>query len=257
MAELSYEFERYGEATASYFQGRAATLSVLVAFVMAGALNIDAIKLYGTLAKDKSLAGTVIKDLNIAKLEQAYVESIQKPGGGEEEKDKVEKEYKQILENIRKDAVRLEELGLPIGHDYFPFCASLTAKTEKENFKDQRCEVDTVLGRLATRDGIGWLFSVLLAGGLIGLGAPFWFKTYRFIASFVPGVKLPDSLLARQEKIDTMAARQGSGTPGLEKSGKPVNVNINTQNDSGLSDEDLVAAFKSSRMESIADTPAA
>jgi hypothetical protein len=34
-----------------------------------------------------------------------------------------------------------------------------------------------------------WLLNSFLAGLLIGLGAPFWFKTYRSLADFVPGVR--------------------------------------------------------------------
>jgi hypothetical protein len=34
-----------------------------------------------------------------------------------------------------------------------------------------------------------WLLNSFLAGLLIGLGAPFWFKMYRSLADFVPGVR--------------------------------------------------------------------
>jgi hypothetical protein len=101
---------------------------------------------------------------------------------------------------------------------------------------------------LDTQDGIGWLLSVLLSGGLIGLGAPFWFRTYRFVASFVPGLKLPDSTLARRTKTSGATAGGRSATQKTGAAGK----SSGTQPDvppaaEGLSNQDLKEAFENSR----------
>ncbi|MDH3672236.1 MAG: hypothetical protein OES46_13930 [Gammaproteobacteria bacterium] len=278
LGELAYEFERYGEAATSYFERRAAALSVLVAFVLALVLNVDAIKLYGALATDKALAEEVIKDLDIAKLEKVYVDSIETAGGDEQKRAKIAEEYQEVLARIRKDSARLERLGIPIGHSYFPFCSGGPGTTQSnpsdEDFTDPRCKgikvtrVDEVtylvVGPLFTwtkrffkalwtrvldtQDGIGWLLSVLLSGGLIGLGAPFWFRTYRFVASFVPGLKLPDSTLARRTKTSGATAGGRSATQKTGAAGK----SSGTQPDvspaaEGLSNQDLKEAFENSR----------
>ncbi len=249
---LSYQFERYGEAASQFFLGRARVLSVLVAFVLALSLNVDAIKLYRSLARDTSLSDKVITSLDIAKLEQAYLEKIQ-TAGNENQKNTVKDEYNEVLESMRHESQRLEGLGLPIGHGYFPYCASNLASTPNGTLKDSRCkgikpyeEFKTpLIGPITTwlyaffasmgsrvvgtQDGIAWLFSVLLTGGLIGLGAPFWFRAYRFIANFIPSIKLSESILGRKKK-----------TAG-------ENADKTSQDKDGLSPDDLLEAFVKSK----------
>jgi hypothetical protein len=55
-----------------------------------------------------------------------------------------------------------------------------------------------------TADGLGWLLSALLAGGLIGLGAPFWFDVYRRITAVAAVVtKIREAAAGKPENVDS------------------------------------------------------
>ncbi|MCP4203929.1 MAG: hypothetical protein GY769_18585 [bacterium] len=301
IGKFSYEFERYGEAASNYFRRRATTLSVIVAFILAVGLNIDAFRLYGALAEDETLAEQVIASVDVNQLETAYQARIAN-AANPDEAEKAKNEYKQVLQDIKEESENLRALGLPIGFEYFPYCEARSTNGTAELI-DPRCEelgstswesTWPLVGPLLTignktlynararvfssRAGYGWLFSVLVSGGLIGLGAPFWFKTFRFIASFVPGIKLPDSTAARQERSGQVAQAQPTaattpsppaaaatlGTPSTTTgqagaattagagtvAGTPAAVTApattGTVPDLGLTEDDLVSAFTKS-----------
>lgn len=234
--EISADFERFGEAATSYFQRRAHVLSVMVAFLLALTINVDAIKLYSTLAKDTTLSEHVISELDVNELENVYKQQIENAADSEK-KEAIEKAYDKIRGQIRADTSKLEGLGLPIGHGFYPYCDETTVNSLAEP-KDVRCFGiapvslgDELKSRLenwpviasvltgikafsvrtlmviTSQQGIAWLFSASLAGGLIGLGAPFWFKTYRFLSNIIPGFKSGPTTQLRDEtgKVRTKA----------------------------------------------------
>ncbi len=291
ISELAYEFERYGEAATAYFERRAMVFSVLVAMVMALTLNVDAIRLYSALASDSTLSDKVITQVDVSRLEQAYLARMAAAETAAEQAAAVEV-FEEVMARLRRDAQQLDGLALPIGRAHFPYCAGVGSGVGADTvpLADPRCASVTqqdvgsglkawlisageVLQRVGTRDGLGWLLSALLAGGMIGLGAPFWFKTYRYIAAFIPGIKLPDSTLARRSKgsvqqveraqpiADTVVVTRGKMHPHqaddpaqeVERSApasraavqvSPVSTGVLM---TGLSEADLVEAFEKSR----------
>ncbi len=247
ISNISYEFERYGEAAKMYFHRRAAFLSILASLFLAFTLNIDAIRLYETLARNKTLAEKVIEGINIEKIEQVYTDSLNQ--ADENDKVPLEERIKAVRQDIKNDAALLQGLGLPVGHDYFPYCAQTWESDEisPTKLKDIRCqaldpvtpfalvESDNLVWkkingaltwlkgflvglweRLISFDGFVWLFRAILTGALIGLGAPFWFKAYRFISQFIPG--------HQQSTEDSTEARRGGKDRNLDQ---PVTVVIN------------------------------
>lgn len=212
---IAYEFERYGQAASMYFQRRATFLSIIASLLLAFTLNIDAISLYKGLAKDRALSEKVIAEVNVGQLQKVYEARIQQSGDND-----AKLELDKIKQEILQDTAKIDELGLPIGHAYFPFCDKGLAA----DFVDARCsdfEIPTLINFtdkpnsvlsnlenflngvaavLSHSEGYVWILRTLLTGMLIGLGAPFWFKTYGFIVQFVPGRQAPpeDSLSDRQ-----------------------------------------------------------
>ncbi|MDH3404665.1 MAG: hypothetical protein OES32_10005 [Acidobacteriota bacterium] len=212
IGKFSYEFERYGDAATDFFKRRATTLSVAVAFLLALFLNIDAIKLFSVLAEDETLVETVIASVDVAKLETKAQQQIES-AGDEQAKAAIREELDAVLATIKEESRSLQGLGLPIGFAYFPFCEAregekpVDARCEGVPSSDFRSDAKWIGGALTVlvttlenawlrvfskSAGWGWLFSIAAAGGLIGLGAPFWFKTYRAVADFIPGLKSQD-----------------------------------------------------------------
>lgn len=217
---IAYEFERYGQAASIYFQQRATVLSIIASLLLAFTLNVDAIRLYKGLAKEDSLSESVIAKINIDQLQAVYEERIKSGAGGN-----AGVEFSKIKAEIINETKEIDSLSLPIGHAYFPFCE----QTSNASFIDSRCNnftvpsivnltdkpdslfsiVDNFLNGIIAifshKDGYIWILRTVLTGLLIGLGAPFWFKTYRFVAQFVPGRQTPPE--------DSLRDRQNSGQP--------------------------------------------
>jgi hypothetical protein len=49
-------------------------------------------------------------------------------------------------------------------------------------------------------DSLLWVFSVLIAGGMIGLGAPFWFNVYRRLGLLIPIVGAAQAMSSRSQQ---------------------------------------------------------
>ena len=275
---IATEFERYGESASYYFKRRAQVISMVAAIILAFVLNVDALKLYQTLAADSSLAQTVIENIDVenylkiaaegadakpkvapseTKPKVAAVEDVpkedtslvaqgegvvnaaQEEGAGAAHRAKdapdsalkqgaaadaetsngaasntktIEDNYLQLKKELGKNLEDLNSLSLPIGHGYFPYCK---AEYANKFAQDARCDRaatikdSSVGGRiLSTPDGWAWLFNTLVAGLLIGLGAPFWFKTYQFLAALVPQSRTGAETDLRENVDDASKARR-------------------------------------------------
>jgi hypothetical protein len=69
-------------------------------------------------------------------------------------------------------------------------------------------------------DSLLWLFSVLIAGGMIGLGAPFWFNVYRRLGLLIPIVGATGALTRRAQTQD------GSTVQTTADEGRRDDVNV-------------------------------
>ena len=247
LGKLAWEFERYGEAASTYFRQRATMFSLLVAFVIAITFNIDSFRLFTALAQDQSLSERVIAGIDVNELEARFQDRLDAAGEGE--RAAVQKSYGEMLAAIRSESRSLEDLALPIGTAFYPYCSPKnvagSAGADSTSFADPRCPeapvastrtisipliggllseglrlVEDVYRRvISARDGWRWLLNIIVSTGLIGLGAPFWFKTFRTVASLIPGANTdsdttmrPQQERARPPSQPTPLAPPASGT---------------------------------------------
>lgn len=161
LAAAAYSFERYGEIQKLAFASWSKILSVAAAIVVAFSFNVDAFTLLGRLARDQALASAV----------ESAVRQAETVG--------------------EVDRETITKIGLPIGTRMYPYCAPAG-----DLEPDGRCAGLT--GETALERGVqvatqpaGWLWfvSVLVTAALLGLGAPFWFDAFRWLARFVSPVR--------------------------------------------------------------------
>ena len=73
------------------------------------------------------------------------------------------------IRGMQAEVATLGNLGVPIGYGYFPYCQPRSNGTQ----------IDTACAGKERSGFAAWFLSTLLAGLLIGLGAPFWFDLAR------------------------------------------------------------------------------
>lgn len=253
---LAYEFDRFSDGARDFFTRRTRNVSVLVALILAFALNIDAIRLYRVLATDKDTRDRVVA------LTQERVtvdaDGRQTVVSGEISGENLtEDQFDQLIST-------LASMSIPIGYSQYPFCSRysplLGEVEEGEAVFDPRCErvndhiatsgdaqnvagaadaeppgyfettfampadggapmLDRAFARqLDARidgDTVLWFFSVLIAGGMIGLGAPFWFNVYRRLGLLIPLVGAASALAgARPQPTQGGEVAPTTPTPG-------------------------------------------
>lgn len=200
--EIAREFERLGQAASAFFAARARALSLLAATLVAVVVNVDALALYRALATDRQLASEVVGALDVRSLADAAL--LTDPDASSSTSARDDEASSRAIVALR-DAVlaaqaertRLGELGLPLGKRYFPYCATPADAPRVDARCPPTAGEDSWLTRSLSASGLGWLLSTLLAAGLIGLGAPFWFGVYRALGSMLPGFKASDSSSGR------------------------------------------------------------
>lgn len=194
--DLAQKYDRFCAGATASFHNKARAWSVVVSFVLAFVLNIDAIRVFDSFLREAPLRQTIIDQYD--QIEQALhaaeassKAALASPSG----KDEL-KEVQASLAQIQAKDAKLIDAGLPIGFAVFPWCHQhedagketdalapagkppLTAHSSR--FFDSRCQPSSSssLAALGSWAGnfVGWVFSVAIAGFLIGLGAPFWFN---------------------------------------------------------------------------------
>jgi len=157
--------------------------------------------------------------------------------------------FKQNVAATQMKLVELRDTGLPMTVEYWPFCTGVLGNTGRSaqaespegspasnaaiapagaepKAVDSKCKAVTrklfsfegvggVFGRLwsAGPGGIAWFLSVLLAGFLIGLGAPFWFdlargltRSAQLLRAVGVGQKKEDAAAAPPASVDASAS---------------------------------------------------
>lgn len=190
--DVAQKYDSFCQGASEYFQRRARLSSVVIAMVLAVVINIDAVRLFTRYLEDEQLRSSVIaQSENFQKLAEkqateatAVLHQIKTQAGSTEEKTATQAQesiaaIKQNSEDFRRLLKGLESEGIPIGRDFYPY-------------GERGKRAKTVNGSVAF---IGWLLSALLAGLLIGLGAPFWFnaiKSLTVVTTVARGVLGPE-----------------------------------------------------------------
>ncbi len=226
--DLAQKFDRFGQGASQRFQGQAHFWCLLVSMVCAFAVNVDAVRVFKSLLHDDKLTQSVVQALESQVAENAprprsaadVMSAPPVPAGPEVSTPN------EIVdagaERVRAELARIDDTGLPISTEYWPFCRPRTAAADGKapRSRDAGCvddeqralpmDVGSIVDRIASVRGLQWILSVGLAGLLIGLGAPFWFDLAR---SLTRGAQSRSS--SREPETPDTPARAGAaaGSP--------------------------------------------
>ena len=173
LKDVAQKFDAFGAEASEYFEGRARLLSVIVGFVLAFAINVNALILFDTFMKRPDITQKVIEQgTQVTQKYEALQEEVGRakavtdaapsgaaatapPAGGstvtpeqlQQTRESVEQAARQASAAVRE----LQVAGVPIGWTRTRFDESFNAPLIS-------------------------LLGLALGGMLIGLGAPFWYK---------------------------------------------------------------------------------
>ena len=210
--DLAQKFERFGAASSQRFQDHARFWCVLTSILLAFAVNVDAVRVFQELLNDDQLTSGIIAQYGAAVEEgaqrpQDLKESLELMTQLRDQQVINDGDLKAFQDNIATAQLKVTELrdtGLPITVEAWPFCMGVLGDTGRSKRADsnlatepvaaqakpadRKCAAVTVTSvkgvtevarRIFTGQGAIWFVSVVLAGVLIGLGAPFWFDLAR------------------------------------------------------------------------------
>lgn len=208
--DLAAQLNAISAGSSADFRHRSRKASLWASAVIAFALNVDAIYLFQSYTTDQALAERVIESAPAAI--EAYETQQAKMDKLEQQLDDLSDEadanlqalrqsVEQSKETVQQSAASLQELGVPIGFNYFPYCSPISkidsgVKDNEgqviydETFADSRCERLYGQGPLSTGEMVknigrlfGWLAGTILAVVLIGQGSPFWFQLFQKLST--------------------------------------------------------------------------
>ena len=163
--DLSRTYERYAAASREEFRKRAQMIAILVALALAFGMNVGAVRLAQHLATDEPARAALLaaaeeahraNEAAVARLEAAKTEGSPAAAASTAALD-------EAVDRIEASFAELAELRLPIG------------------WGEQAPELGSGAPAL-----VRWFLDTLLAGILIGLGGPFWYRVYSNLSQFVP-----------------------------------------------------------------------
>lgn len=175
-------FDRFGRTAGEIFRKRAQFTAIAVGIVFAFAANIDAARLFSRLMENPNLRTNLIAEADdAAEANRKAIESLAKveatiaAGGLDEDQIEVIREQSKAL-IARVNTARGE--GLPIGPAFFPYCATAGAEEQTPLCKSANNRGLWEIANDQTKDFTRWVIMTILAGVLIGLGGPFWFRVF-------------------------------------------------------------------------------
>jgi len=243
LRDILSAFDTIGQAATSYFRGRAILLAIPVSVVMALTLNIDAVRLFKSFARNPVQAEAYIKQGEAAyKEHQAQLDNLVKtqdrlntlntPGGNKATQAAMDAEFTKLKQNIDAIGVRLGELSkqdLPIGDAYFPHCAVIDI--DADCAKPETIAAASVSGfNLLNYDGtyiknwLAWALRAIFTGFLIGLGGPFWFQTFNSLSKVRQAIGVVSALRpkARAGGADQATAASANAVPAPDPEQKMI-----------------------------------
>jgi hypothetical protein len=188
LKDVAQKFDAFGHEASEYFESRARLLSVIVGFVLAFAINVNAIALFETLMKRPDVTQAVIARgesvtksyENLQKQADALNTSAQ-AAPTEEARASIQRAADQASAAVRD----LQSAGVPIGWN---------AQSVAEFRQSQLMS----------------LLGLLLGGLLIGLGGPFWYKAVQTLTGVRAFSKRTDSA---ESGAATTAAAAAAAAP--------------------------------------------
>ncbi|MFV0475160.1 MAG: hypothetical protein ACK5MQ_13280 [Pikeienuella sp.] len=227
LLDIGRSYERYAAAAAERYRFKAHRYTAIAAVIFAFAANVEAGRVFTYLMDDPGARQALFAQAEQAKAaHDAMLERLDAAMAANAPPATLEELSDKTAALSRSLAAFREETGLPIGPDYFPYCGKgLPAII---GLADEPAAEDAGPGCGGGADWskrAGWFLYTLLAGVLIGLGGPFWYRVYASLSRIVGFAR---SIGAGGEVIDENAADQ----PASRKA---------------LTDEDIVATFEIAR----------
>jgi hypothetical protein len=224
LKDIAQKFDGFGNDAATYFEGRARFMSVMVAIVLAFAAHVDAIDLFKTYLRDPNARAKVIEQSQAVtaqyKAAQDAADALKKivpdpaaaPPDVKAQLEKLKKDWEAATANTNATVKEYADLGVPIGWTPDRLNAAnmkalvWTCQQLKQGEKPrlwtlwQECQDDDdgykglkgqqhkhVYVQIPMDPGI--LFYLLLGGLLIGLGSPFWYDAVTGLTNIRSTVK--------------------------------------------------------------------
>jgi hypothetical protein len=213
LQDIAQKFEAYANEASVFFERRARTLSIAVAFVVAYALHVNAVDIFKTFLRDPAVAEGVIarKDELTKTFDPARADGEKRippvaANGAElrlfqqavKDIDALKKEYTDAIDRFKTAETQLGGLGVPIGWTeerkrvaaFWPGWKWQTCEKAGEQPRYLKAGEKCGTGeKLAMSIGFGIptdlsvLLGLLLGGLLVGLGGPFWYDMVNSLTS--------------------------------------------------------------------------
>lgn len=178
--DFARTYDRFCRAASEVFRKKAQTTAVCVSLVLAFSVNIDASRILKQLVDNPDVRLSFIEQAEdahtndeaalarLALIEQSLAEAARNPqrdpAAATKELADLQAQVRETADQVRAAVGELEQRGLAVGWKYFPYC--------------QGTGVDPDCNGAGGPGWVSWLLMTALAGVLIGLGGPFWFKVF-------------------------------------------------------------------------------
>jgi hypothetical protein len=241
LKDIAQKFDGFGKDAATYFEGRARFMSVMVAIVLAFVVHVDAVDLFTTYLRDPNARAKVIEQSQAVtaqyKAAQEAADAVKKLAPNDPEASPVSPDVKAQIKQLQKDwddasktVKQYADLGVPLG--WTPerltaadmkllvwTCKELLAGEKKRYWTlRQKCRPDDpgykgVAGQqyksvyLQVPRNPRIVFYLLLGGLMIGLGSPFWYDAVTRFTSLRNAAKGAGGAAAPAQAAAVAAAR--------------------------------------------------
>lgn len=194
-------FERFGRASSEVFRKRAKLVSVAVGVVLAFSANIDVGRLASALIENPDLRADLIANAEAAKAANdaaaANLRVAQELAAQGALDDETLATLREGVQSWRNQAEAAKAIGLPIGWRYYPGCVPAPEDDDPKTPPPKAAPGCAGFAETSTVDIIGkdlmaalrWAAMTLVAGVLIGLGGPFWYKAFSSLSQVMQLVR--------------------------------------------------------------------
>jgi hypothetical protein len=175
LLDFSRTHERYAAASREAFRKRAHAMSLAIAVGLAFIINVDAVRLFQHLSDNREAREALIAQAEAAvEQNRLALEGLEsRIAAGDDAAEQTAEGITAAVADLRSQIQQLAGLGLPIGWGHFPYADETAAPVPEDS------KIPTLPE---------WFLGTLLAGFLIGLGGPFWFKVYSNLSQVLPAL---------------------------------------------------------------------
>lgn len=212
LTDIARTYERYAAAAAERFRYKAHRYTAIAAVLFAFGANIDAGRVFVYLMDDPGARQTLFSRAEEAKASNdAAVARLKAAQTGAEEA--ALDEVSDAIDGLSDTLVAFRtDIRLPIGPSYYPYCGSGLSELTIFGWNLDGVFAATGCAGNVDRSYFGWAAYTLLAGVLIGLGGPFWYRVYAALSRILSVAR---SVRAGGETIDENAADQPASRKAL------------------------------------------